>query len=166
MITPRFIVTPMTLEHARAISEWDYPAPYNIYGWMPWKQMEDLRVEFGDPALRVEQYASITNEQGELCGFTQFFPLIGVTRLGIGMRPDLCGQGLGKSFVQSIICEAVRRKPQNEIDLEVLTWNERAIQVYHKAGFEITDSYERMTPDGNRPFYCMVFRQIPGFHDK
>ncbi|MNO96789.1 Acetyltransferase (GNAT) family protein [compost metagenome] len=103
--------------------------------------------------------------QGELCGFAQFFPIVGVTRLGISMRPDLCGQGLGTHFVQSIVHEAVRRKPENEIDLEVLTWNKRAIQVYLKVGFEITDTYERLTPDGQKPFYCMVFNPPLDFYD-
>lgn len=166
MTTPSFIITPMTLEHGRDISEWDYPTPYNIYEWMPWNQMVELSIEFGDNTLRAEQYTSIINEHEELCGFAQFFPLERVTRLGIGLRPDLCGQGLGTSFVQSIVHEAIRRKPQDEIDLEVLTWNKRAIQVYLKAGFEITDTYERMTPDGYKPFYCMVFRQFSEIHDK
>ncbi|WP_438348263.1 GNAT family N-acetyltransferase [Paenibacillus sp. FA6] len=163
---PDLIITPMDIDHARAISEWTYPTPYDIYGWMPWDQMEALGIEFGDPIIRKEQYASVTNAQGELCGFAQFFPLEGVTRLGISMRPDLCGQGLGKVVVQSIVCEAVRRSPHDEIDLEVLTWNKRAIQVYLKAGFEITDTYERLTPDGMKPFFCMVLRQPSDFYDK
>lgn len=157
MTSVPFIITSMTTEHARAISEWKYPPPYNIYEWMPWNQMEELHIEFGDPILREEQYASIINSKGELCGFTQFFPLEGVTRLGIGLHPELCGQGMGETFVQSIVHEAITRKPQDEIDLEVLTWNTRAIKAYQNAGFEITDTYERMTPDGSKPFHCMVY---------
>lgn len=166
MTNSPFIITSMTTEHARSISEWNYPPPYNIYGWMPWNQMDELNIEFGDPILRKEQYASIINLNGELCGFTQFFPLEGVTRLGIGLHPKLCGQGMGALFVQSIVHEAKRRKPQDEIDLEVLTWNTRAIKAYQNAGFEITDTYERMTPDGSKPFYCMVYSKSCDIHDK
>jgi ribosomal-protein-alanine N-acetyltransferase len=166
MIPTHFIITPMETDDARAITEWNYPTPYNIYGWMPWSQMEALGIEFGDPTIREQQYASVRNVQGELCGFAQFFPLEGVTRLGISMRPNLCGQGLGKYLVQSIVREATRRKPEDEIDLEVLTWNKRAIQTYLKAGFEITDTYERLTPDGMKSFFCMVFNPASDFYDK
>ncbi|AOZ92769.1 GNAT family N-acetyltransferase [Paenibacillus crassostreae] len=161
-----FMISVMTAEHARSISAWNYPVPYDIYGWMPWDQMEALGIEFGDPLIREEQYVSVLNAQGELCGFAQFFPLVGVTRLGISLCPDLCGNGLGVSFVQSIVREAIRRKPEDEIDLEVLTWNKRAIRVYHKAGFEITDDYERLTPDGLQPFHCMVYQLSVDRYDK
>lgn len=152
-----FHVTPMEVSHAEDICSWEYESPYNIYGWMPWKQMQELEIEFGDPQLRTEQYVSVLNGQDTLCGFAQLFPMEGVVRLGIGMRPDLCGQGLGKLFMDAIVQEALVRYSDCEIDLEVLTWNQRAIRTYQKCGFSITDTYERRTPTGNKPFYCMVY---------
>ncbi|MGF7050130.1 RimJ/RimL family protein N-acetyltransferase [Paenibacillus sp. DS2015] len=153
-----FIVLPMEISHAKSICEWKFAPPYNIYGWLPWEQMELLGIEFGDPLLRATQYLSVMNESGDLCGFAQLFPLEGVTRLGICMHPDLCGQGKGKSFVLSIVHAALLREPHDEIDLEVLTWNKRAIQAYIKANFIITDCYERLTPEGIKDFYCMVYQ--------
>lgn len=152
-----FHVVPMEISHAEDISEWNYEAPYNIYEWMPWSQMEALGIEFGDPELRRNQYVSVVNEQGILCGFAQLFPMEGVVRLGIGMRPELCGHGLGHIFMEAIVQAALTRYPEREIDLEVLTWNQRAIRTYQKCGFTITDTYERRTPTGNKPFYCMVY---------
>lgn len=152
-----FYVVPMEASHAEDICNWNYAPPYNIYGWMPWEQMQALGIEFGDPQLRREQYVSVVNGQGALCGFAQLFPMEGVVRLGIGMRPELCGQGLGHLFVEAIVEEALGRYPEREIDLEVLTWNQRAIRTYQKSGFTITDTYERRTPTGNKPFYCMVY---------
>ncbi|MEW4372863.1 GNAT family N-acetyltransferase [Paenibacillus kandeliae] len=157
-LTPPFIVTEMTEAHAADICTWVYQAPYDIYGWMSWDQMQQLEVEFGDPKLRKEQYASILDSTGVLFGFAQFFPLEGTVRLGVGMRPDLCGNGYGEAFVRVITEEAIARKPEAEIDLEVLTWNQRAIRTYQKAGFHITDAYDRRTPDGMKPFYCMVYQ--------
>ncbi|WP_094096312.1 GNAT family N-acetyltransferase [Paenibacillus physcomitrellae] len=144
--------------HGAEICTWTYEPPYNIYGWLPWEQMKGLEVEFGDPAIRGQQYVSVLDDSGELCGFAQLFPIEGVTRLGIGMKPELCGRGRGPAFVAAIVQEALRRKPENEIDLEVLTWNTRAIRAYQKAGFTITDMYERQTPEGMKPFYCMVYQ--------
>jgi ribosomal-protein-alanine N-acetyltransferase len=159
MIHPQvtFHVVPMTTDHAADICQWNYEPPYNIYGWMPWEQMETLGIEFGDPQLRSEQYVSVVNDQGDLCGFGQLFPMEGVVRLGIGMRPELCGHGWGQPFVDVIAQAALDRYPGREVDLEVLTWNQRAIRTYQKSGFTITDTYERMTPTGSKPFYCMVY---------
>lgn len=152
-----FHVVPMEPSHAENICEWNYKPPYNIYGWMPWEQMQALGIEFGDPVLRSQQYVSVVNDPGSLCGFAQLFPMEGVVRLGIGMRPDLCGHGLGHLFMEVIVQAALKRYPEREIDLEVLTWNQRAIRTYQKCGFTITDTYERRTPTGDRPFYCMVY---------
>lgn len=158
----KFRIAPMEESHGAEICTWRYDSPYDIYSWLPWEQMKALDVEFGNPVLRAEQYVSVLDENGELTGFAQYFPLEGVTRLGIGMKPDLCGHGFGKLFVTSIVEEAQRRKPENTIDLEVLTWNARAIRAYQKVGFTITDLYEKMTPGGiSKPFYCMVYKVPP-----
>ncbi|MFE0560421.1 GNAT family N-acetyltransferase [Paenibacillus sp. NPDC058910] len=147
----------MREEHAKEICAWTYPPPYNIYGFLPWEQMKGLEVEFGDPDIRQRQYISILDEREALWGFAQLFPMHKVTRIGLGMRPDWCGRGMGKRFMEAIVREARRRRPVDEIDLEVLTWNERAIRTYQKAGFHITDTYERLTPTGNALFHCMVY---------
>ncbi|MFK4305024.1 MULTISPECIES: GNAT family N-acetyltransferase [unclassified Paenibacillus] len=150
-------IVPMDEQQAAAICEWRYDSPYNIYGWLPWEQMKALEVEFGNPSLRQEQYVAVLDDENILTGFAQYFPMIGVTRLGLGMHPGLCGHGRGAEFVRAIAEEARRRNPENEIDLEVLTWNGRAIRAYKAAGFELTDTYERQTPDGKKPFHCMVY---------
>lgn len=120
--------------------------------------MLERQEEFADPHLRTNQYAAVMNENEELAGFAQFFTMRGVTRLGLGMRPDLCGKGHGLDFVEAIVAEAKQRAPLNEIDLEVFPWNIRAIKVYEQAGFVIDDTYKRMTTSGLASFHCMVYK--------
>lgn len=153
-----FRLTPMNLQHCRAICGWRYEPPYDIYQWEAWDRVSKTGYEFGDERIRETQYASVLDANGELAGFVQFFPMEGVTRLGLGMRPDLCGKGLGPAFVKAIVAEARRRKPENEIDLEVLVWNDRARIAYERAGFAVTDRYVRNTPAGEAEFYCMVYK--------
>ncbi|WP_282938281.1 GNAT family N-acetyltransferase [Paenibacillus sp. RC67] len=153
-----FRIIPLTEEHCREICTWNYPVPYDIYNWRPWEQMVAEQEEFADATLREEQYRAVIDSDGLLAGFAQLFPLVGVTRLGLGMRPDFCGQGYGVDFVRAIVAEAKRKAPSNEIDLEVLIWNIRAYRVYEKAGFVQTDTYERMTPTGMEMFHCMVWK--------
>ncbi|WP_248929173.1 GNAT family N-acetyltransferase [Paenibacillus hamazuiensis] len=157
--SPGFFFAPMTEEHGRSICSWTYPAPYDVYNLPSWEHMVRHAEEFADPYIRGQQYSAVLDEHGELCGFAQFFPIVGVTRLGLGLRPDWCGQGQGTAFVRAIVQEARRRSPENEIDLEVFVWNHRAIRTYEKAGFAIDDTYERMTPIGMAAFHCMVLKR-------
>jgi len=150
-------IRPLTIAHAEMICTWRYPAPYDIFNFDDWLNMVVQQVEFGDPELRKNQYASIIDTNEELVGYVQYFPLIGVTRLGLGIRPDLCSFGYGPAFVHIIVEEAKKREPLNEIDLEVLDWNSRAISTYLKSGFVWSDTYERLTPSGFKTFHCMVY---------
>lgn len=154
-----FRLVPFTEEHGRQLCSWRYAPPYDVFHWTDsWEQMVEDGEEFGDEHIRDSQYRAVLDPKGIFVGFAQFFPLIGVTRLGFGLRPDLCGKGYGHGFVKAIIEEAKRRSATNQIDLEVLTWNERAIRTYVKAGFVLSDTYYRWTPSGESEFHCMVYQ--------
>lgn len=149
-------VVPLTESACQELCTWSYPAPYDIYNWPSWATMIDNQAEFADPQIRDEQYRGVVDESDALQGFVQYFPIVGVTRLGLGLKPDQCG-GLGTQFVQLLVAEAQERAPEQEIDLEVLVWNERAIRAYQRAGFTITDTYKKWTPTGTADFHCMVY---------
>jgi RimJ/RimL family protein N-acetyltransferase len=154
-------VTALTEQLCKQICSWQYDAPYDIYNWPSWGQMVAQNLQFADAYIRETQFAAVVqteNETSELIGYVQFFPMFELTRLGLGMRPDLCSKGLGVRFMQAITNEAKKKNPSNEIDLEVHIWNERAQKTYLKAGFVLVDDYERMTPNGMERFYCMVYQ--------
>jgi ribosomal-protein-alanine N-acetyltransferase len=172
-------VTKLTEQHCKEICSWHYDAPYDIYNWPSWGHMLAKDLQFADPQIRETQFAGVVRVVGEdnaeqdsrmvqvgiteqenkaeLVGYVQFFPMYQVTRLGLGIRPDLCDKGLGATFMQTILNAAKERNPTHEIDLEVHIWNERAQKTYAKAGFVRTDEYERMTTSGMERFYCMVY---------
>lgn len=157
--TSTLTIVPLESYHAAQLCDWAYAAPYERFNWPDWATMQKDGIEFGDPVLRLQQYGAVLDERQGLIGYVQFFPMGNVTRLGLGLRPDLCGQGLGSSIVRFMAEEARKRMPGNEIDLEVLIWNERAIRAYEKAGFRISDTYLRPSLTGGGPelFHCMVF---------
>ncbi|MCD1260031.1 GNAT family N-acetyltransferase [Paenibacillus athensensis] len=156
-------LVPFTEAHGPAVCAWTYPAPYEAYGWPEWSAMQRETREFADPDLRRDQYAAAVDADGALVGYAQFFPLAGVIRLGLGLRPDLCGRGWGAAYAQLLAQEAERRAPGCEVDLEVLVNNVRAVKAYERAGFVITDTYERPAPDGTAPLvHCMVYRPERG----
>ncbi|WP_219834809.1 GNAT family N-acetyltransferase [Paenibacillus sp. R14(2021)] len=153
-----FTVGPLSEQLAEELTGWRYEPPFDFYNWTTWQVMLQLGIEFGDADVRERQYVALTGDNGALAGFAQFFPLLGVTRIGLGLRPDLCGQGLGLPLVQAIVAEAIRRAPGDEIDLEVHTWNGRAIRTYERAGFVITDTYAKQTPSGSVNVHCMSYQ--------
>lgn len=152
-------IVPLTEEHGKLICTWSYPPPYHVYNWPSWEHMVKEELDYADPKVRAEQYFAVVDGMQRLCGFVQFFPIIGVTRLGLGLHPDLVDKGLGSPFVALLVQEVKQRTPHNEIDLEVLTWNIRAQRTYRNAGFTITDTYIRMTPSGLAAFHCMVYSE-------
>jgi ribosomal-protein-alanine N-acetyltransferase len=161
-MTPHFPwkIASMTETHGQTISTWTYPPPYHIYNWPSWEHMVQGELDFADPVVRKDQYAAVVDGQGELCGFAQFFPIVGVTRLGLGLRPDLLDSGKGAYLTSLLVMEAKKRAPRSSIDLEVLIWNLRAQRCYLKAGFKVTDTYIRSTPGGLAAFYCMVYEEM------
>lgn len=150
-------IAPMTEEHAQSICNWRYPAPYDIYNWPSWEKMKKNGIEFGDPVLRAAQYQVVLGTECGLLGYAQYFPLGNTIRIGLGMNPVQLGRRLGAQMARTIAYEARRRAPGNEIDLEVASWNIRAIRTYLAAGFTIEDTYTRPTPEGETECHCMVY---------
>ncbi len=148
----------MTEEDARSVCGWRYPPPYDRYRWPDWDWMVKEEMEFGDPGIRAAQYLSVSEPDGRLAAYVQLFPMDRTTRIGLGLRPDLCGRGLGREVVRLAIEEALRRRPDTEVDLEVETWNLRAIKAYEKAGFVATDYYSKKAVHGIVHVQCMEWK--------
>jgi ribosomal-protein-alanine N-acetyltransferase len=118
---------------AEAIAEWRYPEPHSFYNWTA--DADDLR-ELLDPALRGEAYWAVTDDAGELVGHFSFKPQEErPLEIGLGLRPDLTGRGLGAAFLAAGLEFARRRFRPEWFVLSVATFNERAIKVYERAGF-------------------------------
>ncbi|MCI3926843.1 GNAT family N-acetyltransferase [Paenibacillus sp. TRM 82003] len=136
----------MTPARAEAIASWRYPAPYERYAFEHWDALVAEGRQLADPELRERQFRCVL-EADELCGFLQWFPLTAeegpdLVRLGLGLRPDLCGQGRGAGFASFVAAETARLHPGRLIDLEVAASNRRAIRAYERAGFRVVDEYE------------------------
>ncbi|TVX95011.1 GNAT family N-acetyltransferase [Cohnella terricola] len=157
---PPLTLEPMTEQDGRDICDWRYPEPYDLFRWPPWDAMVEQGREFGDPEIRQRQYLSVRIEgQPQLVGYVQLFPMDRAVRIGMGLRPDCCDRGWGAFLAGLVVREAERRKPGAEIDLEVEKWNKRAIRAYEKAGFVVTDAYDRRATHGIVSVLCMVWHK-------
>jgi [ribosomal protein S18]-alanine N-acetyltransferase len=143
----------LSQEDAEAIAEWHYPEPYSFYDWTA--DPGDLR-ELLDPALRGEAYWAVRDETDELVGYFSFKPKDEHTvEIGIGLRPDLTGRGLGGSFLAAGLEFALMRFEPARFVLSVATFNERAIKVYERAGFSRERIYMHSTNGGEWEFLEM-----------
>src|SRR5260370_20651534 len=71
------------------------------------------------------------------------------------MRPGLVGKGLGLAFVDAGLAFAKEQFKPDYFRLFVLTFNERAIKVYERAGFQRVGIYMQHTEQGERDFLEM-----------
>jgi [ribosomal protein S18]-alanine N-acetyltransferase len=143
----------LSQEDAEAIAEWHYPEPYSFYDWTA--DPGDLR-ELLDPALRGEAYWAVRDETDELVGYFSFKPKDEQTvEIGLGLRPDLTGRGLGGSFLAAGLEFARARFSAERFTLAVATFNERAIKVYERAGFSRERTYMHSTNGGEWEFLEM-----------
>jgi ribosomal-protein-alanine N-acetyltransferase len=126
-------IGPLSQEDAEAIAEWHYPGPYSFSDWTA--DPNDLR-ELLDAALRGDAYWAVRDEANELVGYFDFKPKDEQTvEIGLGLRPDLTGRGLGGSFLAAGLEFARTRFAPARFVLSVATFNDRAIKVYERAGF-------------------------------
>jgi len=146
---------PMTQAEAEEIAGWHYPGEYAFYDadWIPAGLAELL-----DPEQRGDQYHSARSTDGELEGFAQLEPAAGgATEIGLGLRPDLTGRGLGQAFTNAVI-DLARRAGAGRITLAVATFNVRAVRVYERCGFVETGRHVRRLGDRDWEFADMELR--------
>ena len=122
----------LTEEHAQAIAGWRYEFPYEWYD----TASDPGRIElFANPARR-DGLRAVVDDDGELIGFFNFVPEGDEVRVGLGIRPDLTGRGLGAQFIEAGLGYARKEWSPKKFRLWVAWWNERALRAYRRAGFE------------------------------
>jgi RimJ/RimL family protein N-acetyltransferase len=124
-------IEPASPEVIAELERWAYEPPYDFY---------DGR---GEPILDPERFFGAFDEAGSLVGH-YYFELQGdVLVYGLGLRPDLTDQGLGLEFFRAGLEFGRERFRPERIVLAVAAFNERAIKVYERAGFEVTGRHVR-----------------------
>lgn len=138
---------------ARAIAGWHYECPYRFYDA---EQDADDLAELLDAEARGEAYWAATDRDGDLQGFFSFRVEGTAVEIGLGMRPDLTGQGHGLAFVRCGLAFARARYQPTAIVLHVAAFNQRAIRVYERAGFVAVSRLMRATNGGQHEFVKMM----------
>ncbi|HEX8123064.1 MAG TPA: GNAT family protein [Solirubrobacteraceae bacterium] len=113
--------------------------------------------ELLDPGEWGTRYFAADGADGRLAGFFVFKRAgDGVVELGLGLRPDLAGAGIGAAFVAEGLRYATSTLGAASFTLAVAAFNARAIKVYERLGFREVERYDHETNGGVHPFVRMV----------
>ena len=137
---------------AQAIARWRYPGEFAFYDME--QDPEDL-TELLAPRNWENHYFAVTDDDGGLVGFFSFEQLDDEISIGLGLRPDQTGKGLGRSFLDAGLDFARQRYAPAAFTLSVATFNQRAIRLYRRAGFEEVEVFQQETNGGVYAFLRM-----------
>ena len=148
---PYFWIQPMSQDSANQIAAWTYPAPYDFYDMVA--DEEDL-AQLLSQSIRDNTYFEVIRN-GALFGFATFFSKKDHLEIGLGMKPDQTGQGLGVNFYQAIEDYARKNFDCQVLQLSVASFNQRALALYQKVGYELVESYQQATNGSLFPFVSL-----------
>ncbi len=107
-ITTMLSIKPISRAGILEMTSWRYAPPYDIYNLDDPLSAADIRY-FQDPLFA---YHEIRNEAGEMVGFCSFGEdaqvpggdyRVEALDIGMGVRPDLTGRGLGTTFATPVV---------------------------------------------------------------
>ena len=149
----------MTEPERELVCAWNYQGDYEIYNMPPYREQKEQGVGLGNPRCGSNYYAYY--DGNKLVGFTNILEEPQEVFIGIGIDPDLCGQGYGQRILRLTREISKTLYPGKPLYLEVRSWNQRAVNCYKKAGFTVDgEAFEQATMLGTGSFLRMVCREL------
>ncbi|WP_425445900.1 GNAT family N-acetyltransferase [Dethiothermospora halolimnae] len=119
------------------IATWKYKGEYSFYN----NDKTEAKNQWAKNIHKEENTFVIYNEKNELIGNCSFDYDDGKYMLGVQMKPELTGKGMGTEFTKSILEFGIKEYDFDSIELLVAKFNKRAIRVYEKLDFEKIDDF-------------------------
>jgi [ribosomal protein S18]-alanine N-acetyltransferase len=126
-------IVAMGQAHAEEVAAWSYPGVYAFYDFAA--DAGDL-AELLDPHARLGRYFSSIVPLHGLVGFVEITAASADSvEIGLGLRPEWVGRGLGHTFVSQVCDWVAQRTAARTLLLRVAAFNQRAITAYERVGF-------------------------------
>ena len=153
-------IVPMTEEYAAEYLGWNYSAPYDFYN-IPEKNRQECMEEIKGA---IDNWFAVADDSGMLKGFYEFSfheeQGEKVMEIGLGMRPEETGKGMGLKFVNAGISYArsFYHYERGTVVMLAADFNRRAIKTYERAGF--VRYGERRAVSYGRPVTFVCMKQV------
>jgi [ribosomal protein S18]-alanine N-acetyltransferase len=154
----RFVFRQIEKKDVLAILSWCYTFPYDYYNFDTTNTEENLRY-----LLNLENaFCAILNLQGELEGYCSFGSDGQVSGgdysaealdIGMGIRPDLVGQGYGKQYAQAVMNYGISQYEAQQLRVTIAEFNNRAQRVWERLGFKQVERFVKL--DSEEKFVIM-----------
>ena len=146
-MTVLYSISPLSEENAREITTWRYDPPYDLYDLDPEHMSGLLKIDY--------RYHQVIDLKGSLVGFCCFGldaqvpggdyhlgePV--VLDIGVGLRPDLTGQGRGTTFVGEILDYGHATYRPKVFRAAIASFNQRSLKTFQNLGFMMQGSFLR-----------------------
>ena len=144
-------IEPLSQSNAEEIANhWHYEGIYAFYDMQA--DPEDYE-EILSPEARGDHYYQVLKND-ELYGFFCLFPVDkDKQELGLGMKPEYCGKGQGKEFLQIILRFIEENLSAKILTLSVADFNQRAQRLYLNCGFNVIGRHPQ---ESNGDIYLFV----------
>ena len=128
-----------TENDAKDMVTWKYEGIYSFYN----NDKTEAKKEWISNIYKDENAFSMYNEENELIGNCSFDydDESNEYLFGVQMRPCLTGKGMGAEVVTNILNFGKEKYNLNEITLLVANFNKRAMRLYEKLGFKVTEEF-------------------------
>lgn len=139
-------------EFAAELESWRYEPPYDFYDLA--SDPADAATS-RDPTMR-HHFRAIVGDDGTLEAYWWLEPKDDAFEVGLGLRPDLTGRGLGEAVFRAELDYVREHWSPATFRLFVTVWNERAIRVYERLGFrEVGREMRSFSKHGENQFLRM-----------
>ena len=122
---------------AKEICSWEYEGIYSDYDLGGWEKSIEEDSDITKSEKREKEFFTVIGEDNNIVGFTRISNIQTLSILGLGLKPELCGKGVGGKVLELVIEKSKEIFPDKRIVLMVKPFNERAIKCYSKAGFRV-----------------------------
>lgn len=134
---------------------WHYGEAFDIYDHPSWDTMVAKGWGLTQAATRRREFRALVDRNDTLVGFLRFMQQKQAVAIGLGLRPDCCGRGLGAAAMAALHAEALRNQGPCLLRLEVRTFDRRAIRCYERAGWQHVAVTQQVTALGPGEFAVM-----------
>jgi ribosomal-protein-alanine N-acetyltransferase len=157
----RFSFRQLEKEHALSILHWRYLPLYDSYDFDVDTIQEDLCYLI-DPKNAFYAILNVHEELEGYCSFGADGQVPGgdycteALDIGMGIRPDLVGQGYGKHYAQAVVRYGANQYKAKQCRVTIAEFNQRAQRVWEQVGFEQVDRFIKTGTE--EEFVIMIYK--------